>query len=424
MLLFLSISFTPTTLVMAKILSYIGAALSMHVLCISALIILSTKRWLWRVVHVKYPHILSAGMEGEIVLDIANPLQTLLSIVDAEIVGDLGFETKLRKVEQVSTSVTRIFLTFIARVGMHIGTTLKLVLLDKLRCVRIYVSIQLYPITIRVVPSISSEIKLRSAPSIRLLGLVSSRRRGSGSTVFEIREYVPGDDYRSIEWKATARTGKLMVREYELETLRGMVLALALHDAFFIGKPSAFELLTPIIIRLALSLLSTGTWIRIAIVTERGVTISDKITRYRLNDLARCFSSTEWPTTVSTYSSSNRVIKHVVTTLVEESCREPCTAMVFLDPLEDVDIVILKDIAKTLVRKRHVFRALLVSPRVIRFAAGALHIAELYALSREVSRLASASRALPHISIPLLGATLTEITTKILQVVDSTAYRY
>jgi len=407
-----------------KMLSYIGVSLSIYVLCLSVLIILSTKRWKWRVVHTEYPNILNAGVEGVIVIDVANPLQTLLSIVDAEIVGDIGFEAKLRKAEQISTSVTRLFLTFIARVGTHVGTSLKLVLIDRLRCLEICVSIRLYPITIKVVPSIGSEVKLLSPPSIRLLGLVPSRRRGGGSTVFEIREYVPGDDYRSIEWKATARTGKLMVREYELETLRGVVLALALHDAFFVGKPSAFELLTSIIIRIALSLLSIGTWIRIAIVTERGVTISEKITRYRLSDLARCFSSIEWPTTVSNYPSSNRVIRHIVTTLVEESCREPCIAMVFLDPVEDVDIVMLRDIARMLTRKRHVFRSLLISPRVIRFAAGTLSVDELYDLSREVARLASTSRILPHVSVPLLGATLTEITVKVLRILSSIAYRY
>ena len=37
----------------------------------------------------------------------------------------------------------------------------------------------------------------------------------SGLEFYGMREYVPGDDLRRIVWRATARTGKIMVREAE-----------------------------------------------------------------------------------------------------------------------------------------------------------------------------------------------------------------
>ncbi|MBW2731935.1 MAG: DUF58 domain-containing protein [Deltaproteobacteria bacterium] len=45
------------------------------------------------------------------------------------------------------------------------------------------------------------------------------KRRRMGSDLRELREHTSGDPFKHIAWKATARTGKLMVREYESEVL-------------------------------------------------------------------------------------------------------------------------------------------------------------------------------------------------------------
>jgi uncharacterized protein (DUF58 family) len=45
------------------------------------------------------------------------------------------------------------------------------------------------------------------------------RQRGMGTNLREIRDHVPGDPFRRIVWKATARTRRLMVRELESEIL-------------------------------------------------------------------------------------------------------------------------------------------------------------------------------------------------------------
>ena len=41
--------------------------------------------------------------------------------------------------------------------------------------------------------------------------------RGSGMALANLREYLPGDDARAIDWKASARLDRLFVREYEEE---------------------------------------------------------------------------------------------------------------------------------------------------------------------------------------------------------------
>jgi uncharacterized protein (DUF58 family) len=64
------------------------------------------------------------------------------------------------------------------------------------------------------------------AKTDRLAGVRSSRKRG-GETEFErLREYRQGDEYRSIDWSASARTRKLVAREYQLESNQSVVFAL------------------------------------------------------------------------------------------------------------------------------------------------------------------------------------------------------
>lgn len=51
------------------------------------------------------------------------------------------------------------------------------------------------------------------------------RRAGMGTDLREIREHAPGDSFKQIEWKASARLSKLMTREFESEiTIESRIL--------------------------------------------------------------------------------------------------------------------------------------------------------------------------------------------------------
>ncbi|MBA3892239.1 MAG: DUF58 domain-containing protein [Gemmatimonadales bacterium] len=58
----------------------------------------------------------------------------------------------------------------------------------------------------------------------REAGLRSVRHRGEGQLFEGLREWVPGDDTRTIDWKATARRGKPIARQYEDERRQHVML--------------------------------------------------------------------------------------------------------------------------------------------------------------------------------------------------------
>jgi uncharacterized protein (DUF58 family) len=51
-------------------------------------------------------------------------------------------------------------------------------------------------------------------------GRLASIRRGAGHDLHSLRDYQPQDDMRHIDWKATARTSRLVVREFTAEDER------------------------------------------------------------------------------------------------------------------------------------------------------------------------------------------------------------
>lgn len=57
---------------------------------------------------------------------------------------------------------------------------------------------------------------LRAEPLVREVeAAVTAPRAGSGTEIFGVREYRPGDALRRIHWRSTARRGELIVREFE-----------------------------------------------------------------------------------------------------------------------------------------------------------------------------------------------------------------
>jgi uncharacterized protein (DUF58 family) len=66
-------------------------------------------------------------------------------------------------------------------------------------------------------------------------GRIPSLRRGAGHDLFSMRDYQPQDDLRYIDWKATARSRRLTVREFTSEDERRITIVL---DTRLPGEPN------------------------------------------------------------------------------------------------------------------------------------------------------------------------------------------
>lgn len=85
------------------------------------------------------------------------------------------------------------------------------------------------PQTVRVYPDTTEvaryELRLRQG-RLRDLGLHLLRLRGQGTEFESLREYTTGDEYKSINWKASAKRGKLISTDYEIERDQTVMIAI------------------------------------------------------------------------------------------------------------------------------------------------------------------------------------------------------
>lgn len=74
-----------------------------------------------------------------------------------------------------------------------------------------------------------------------LAGNHASRLRGRGLNFDELRRYQPGDDLRHLDWRASLRTGKPVVRTFTEERDRPALIVVDQRMSMFFGSQRSFK---------------------------------------------------------------------------------------------------------------------------------------------------------------------------------------
>ena len=104
-----------------------------------------------------------------------------------------------------------------------------------------------------------------------MVGAYLSRFKGRGTDFEELREYVPGDDVRAMDWNVTARTGKPFVRLHREERELTLVLAVDVSGSagFGSGEQTLRERAADVAACLAVSALKAGDKVGLLLFTDR-----------------------------------------------------------------------------------------------------------------------------------------------------------
>ncbi len=136
------------------------------------------------------------------------------------------------------------------RLNCPFGLAQKQIRLDTEQPVKVYPNI----LALREFQLLNQQGRLREA------GVRKSRMRGMGSEFESLREYAIGDDFRKVDWKATARRGKVIVREYEVERNQAVILCVdcGRHMMAEIGGVRKLDLVLDSILMVIQSAITAG----------------------------------------------------------------------------------------------------------------------------------------------------------------------
>lgn len=115
------------------------------------------------------------------------------------------------------------------------------------------------------------EIRTRKEVTDVLAGDYKSAFRGAGMEFDEVREYLPGDDVRSIDWNVTARQGRPFIKRFQEERELTVFFAVDLSASGYYGagQTSKNDLAAELCATLAFSAVKSNDKVGLLLFTDR-----------------------------------------------------------------------------------------------------------------------------------------------------------
>jgi len=126
--------------------------------------------------------------------------------------------------------------------------------------------------------------------SSQLAGSRKSALRGRGIDFDEVRLYQAGDDMRTVDWRVTARTGKMHTKVFHEEKERPVLLVLDLRSGMHFGSKRCFKSVVAAnaAALLAWAAIASGDRIGALLISDHGITdIKPQRSRHTLLQLFR-----------------------------------------------------------------------------------------------------------------------------------------
>jgi uncharacterized protein (DUF58 family) len=115
-----------------------------------------------------------------------------------------------------------------------------------------------HPHTVTLAPSAAGLVR-------DLEGQVTKKITDNDLSFHALRPYQPGDDARYVHWRSSARTGTLMIRQFE-ETRRSQLTIVHTEDSRYYADEDEFELAVSVMASIATQVIRDGT--QISVVSE------------------------------------------------------------------------------------------------------------------------------------------------------------
>lgn len=223
---------------------------------------------------------------------------------------------------------------FQGRTGKHVVGPLRAVVRDPFGLFKSSEVEVARPVFLEVKPKALPLVVRKLFAYTRSTGLVKVAKPGIGVEFYDTRDYMPGDELRSIDWKKYSLMGKLVVKEYERESYQVVVFVVDATAAMLQGPygNTPFEHSARVVSSIAYYLSKRGDVVGLVAYGEGGILFTSKLARGKkaFYNVLRVLSQVEFAVKGTTSDEDRSLrLQSATRKLLEVLPRERCAVFIF-----------------------------------------------------------------------------------------------